>query len=330
VKLCGENRISTHSGHEIAAAHAEFARAAQGRSALYVELANSVAGDGELLGRIAALPLEKQQPNLLFGAMKYLFGPADGWPHFRSLARTHWPEVESVMRARRTQTNEPARCATLLPVLAGLPQPLALLEVGASAGLCLLPDKYAHDYGRAKIPPTKPDTDAPIFRCAADAATPIPTRNIEVVWRAGMDLEPLDVANDDDMRWLKALVWPDEGDRETLLAKAIAIARADPPRLVQGDLRRGLAALAAEAPKEATLVIYHSAVLNYVRDPAERAQFAECVRATGARWIANEGQDVFFPGNKRSWPAGSYFILTLDGKPLARTESHGASIEWLA
>jgi hypothetical protein len=310
--------------------YAEFACAAEGRSRLYVELANGVAGDRELLNRIAALPPEKQQPNLLFGAMKYLFGAAEGWPHFRSLALGRWPEVEGVMRARRTQTNEPARCASLLPVLAGLPQPLALLEVGASAGLCLLPDKYAYDYGRAKIPPAKPDADAPVFHCAADAATPIPACNIEVMWRAGLDLEPLDVANDDDMRWLKALVWPGEGARETLLAKAVAIARADPPRLVKGDLRRDLAALAVEAPKEATLVIYHSAVLNYVRDPAERTQFAQTVRATGARWIANEGQDVFFPGNKRAWPAGSFFILTLDGRPLARTESHGASIDWLA
>jgi hypothetical protein len=310
--------------------YAEFARAAGGRSPLYVELASGVARDGELLGRVAALPLEKQQPNLLFGAMKYLFGAAQDWPQFRSLALARWSEVERVMRAHRTQTNEPARCATLLPVLAGLPQPLALLEVGASAGLCLLPDKYAYDYGGRRVAPSVPVTDAPVFHCVADAATPILSRNIEVAWRAGLDLEPLDVANDDDMRWLQALVWPGEGERETLLAKAIAIARADPPRLVRGDLRRDLAALAAEAPKEATLVIYHSAVLNYVRDPAERTQFAENVRATGAHWIANEGQDVFFPGNKRAWPAGSFFILTLDGKPLARTDSHGASIDWLA
>lgn len=310
--------------------YVDFGRVALGRSALYAELANGVAKDGELLGRITALPLEKQQPNLLFGAMKYLFGAAPDWPRFRSLALAHWPTIEGVMRAHRTQTNEPARCASLLPVLAGLPQPLALLEVGASAGLCLLPDKYAYDYGGRRIAPSVTVGDAPVFHCIADAATPIPAHNIEVVWRAGLDLEPRDVANDDDMRWLEALVWPDEGEREALLTKAIAVARADPPRLVRGDLRRDVPALAAEAPKDATLVIYHSAVLNYVRDPAERAQFAESVRATGARWIANEGPDVFFPGNRRAWPAGSFFTLTVDGKPMARTESHGASIDWLA
>ena len=44
------------------------------------------------------------------------------------------------MRARRTQTNEPARCAVLLPALAQLPEPLALVDVGASAGLTMLFD----------------------------------------------------------------------------------------------------------------------------------------------------------------------------------------------
>jgi hypothetical protein len=87
-----------------------------------------------------------------------------------------------------------------------LPQPLALLEVGASAGLCLLPDKYAYDFGGRLVAPTGGEANAPVFHCVTDAATPIPQRNVEVAWRAGLDLNPLDVSNDDDVRWLKALV----------------------------------------------------------------------------------------------------------------------------
>jgi hypothetical protein len=315
----------------IAAAYREFARAAEGRSPLYVEIANGVAADEALLARIAALPPEKQQPNLLLAAAKYLFGTARNWREFRERVARHWDAVELVIMARRTQTNEPARCATLLPLLALLPQPLALLEVGASAGLCLLPDKYAYDYGDGRIVgPVDGRADAPLFRCTVNQATPVPKKNIEVAWRGGLDLNPLDVCEDGDVRWLQSLIWPGEGEREILLSKALEIARRDRPRVVKGDLRHDLSALAAQAPKDATLVIFHSAVLNYVAEVREREAFAEQVQATGARWVSNEGPGAYDLGIERAWPAGSYFILALDKKPVARTESHGAAIEWFS
>ena len=54
------------------------------------------------------------------------------------------------MLSRATQTNEAGRCATLLPSLAAISaaedKPLALIEVGASAGLALFPDRYGYEY----------------------------------------------------------------------------------------------------------------------------------------------------------------------------------------
>ena len=121
---------------------------ARDRSPLYASIASSVAADPFALEFLGALPDEKQQPNLLLAAVRYVCGAAEDWPQFRAMLRDNAPAVAAVMRARRTQTNEPARCATLLPALARLSQPLALLEVGVSAGLCLLPDRYGYDYGR--------------------------------------------------------------------------------------------------------------------------------------------------------------------------------------
>jgi hypothetical protein len=302
---------------------------AAGRSPLYAQICPGIAGDPSLLGRLVALPLEKQQPNLLLAALKYLFGVVQDWPHFLSLAEDNWPQIEVVIRARRTQTNEPARCATLLPLLAQLPQPLALLEVGASAGLCLLPDKYAYDYGRQRIDPVATAPDAPLFHCAANDATPLPEENINVVWRGGLDLNPLSVARDDDVRWLQALVWPGEGERGALLDRAITIARRDPPRVVAGDLRHDLAALAAEAPKDATLVVFHTAVLAYVSEAPDRRAFARTVSDLGAQWVSNESARLFEGPDLMQRLAGR-FVLALNGVPKAYTEAHGTAIDWIA
>ena len=57
-----------------------------------------------------------------------------------------------------------------------------------------------------------------------------------MVWRAGLDLNPLDVTDDEEMRWLELLVWPGQEHRLQTLRSAVEIARRDPPRLIQGDL----------------------------------------------------------------------------------------------
>ena len=126
---------------------------ARGRSPLYERLAEGVAQDGEVIAFLLTLPKPKRQPNLLFAAVRYRLGTPTDWADFRYRLLAEPDAVREVMLARSTQTNEPARCATLLPVLATLPQPLALIEVGASAGLCLLPDLYGYDYGSSRLPP---------------------------------------------------------------------------------------------------------------------------------------------------------------------------------
>ena len=96
---------------------------AAGRSPAYERLAYAVAEDGLVLSFLERLPLAKRQPNLLFGAARYLLGSPPGPDSLRSLVSERPGELAEVMRARRTQTNEAARCAVLLPALALLPRP---------------------------------------------------------------------------------------------------------------------------------------------------------------------------------------------------------------
>jgi Uncharacterized protein conserved in bacteria (DUF2332) len=121
----------------------------------------------------------KQQPNLLFAAVKYLYGTPGNWSNFRRLLLGHGDEIRATIMARTTQTNEPARCTTLLPLLARLRWRLALLEVGAAAGLCLLPDAYAYDYDGYRVPPTSfTSATPPTFFCRVPRA-PLPDRGLE-------------------------------------------------------------------------------------------------------------------------------------------------------
>ncbi len=232
---------------------------------------------------------------------------------------------------RATQTNEAGRCATLLPVLAGMPGPLALLEVGASAGLCLYPDRYRYDYGRGVV-----GDDGPVLDCAWGRAEPPPATRPDVVWRAGLDLHPLDVTDPDDLRWLECLIWPEQVSRRTRLREAAAVVRADPPLLVTGDLVQDLPGLAAQAPPDATLVVFHTAVLGYV-EPAVRRQFAALVRDLPGHWIANEHPSLLegvldLPTSgrppaelptppRRKGPEA--FLTALDGIPVGWCGPHG-------
>jgi hypothetical protein len=197
------------------------------------------------------------------------------------------------MLARSTQANEPARCAALLPVLAQLPQPLALVEVGASAGLCLLPDFYGYDYGAGVLRPEQHDGDFAVFSCAASPEIPLPGRMPRIVWRAGLDLNPLDVTISEQTSWLETLVWPEQTRRLDGLRGALRVAAERKPRIVLGDLTsNALASLCREAPPEATLVVFHTAVLVYVSDPADRQAFADKAMSLCPYWICNGAPHV--------------------------------------
>ncbi|HXU97488.1 MAG TPA: DUF2332 family protein, partial [Jiangellaceae bacterium] len=149
----------------------EFARDSRDESPAYEELAAAVAEDQELLRLLDDLPEPKRQPNLLFAATRYLGGPVTPPAAFRDWAVRHWADLTATMRERSTQTNEPARCATLLPVLAGLPQPLALLEVGAAAGLCLYPDEYQYRFDGLSVAPRE---SLVRIDCAISGDVPVP------------------------------------------------------------------------------------------------------------------------------------------------------------
>jgi hypothetical protein len=307
----------------------EFAdREVRSVSPLYHEFALGVAQDADLLAFLHTLPEAKRQPNLLFGAVKYLTGVLPDYSAFRAFVVGHQDDLRDLMSVRSTQTNEPGRCAVLLPLLAALTQPIALLEVGASAGLCLLPDRYRYDYGGRQVGPA----DSPVtFPCEPRGSVPMPEAVPEVAWRLGVDLHPPDLTDPDTGRWLTALVWAGDAEREDRLRTAINVASMNPPSVVSGDLLTETTRLAASAPADATLVVFHSAVMPYLT-PEDRTRFIEIVSQLPAVWVSFEGLGVLPEIGARlgvSERDDRAFVLSRDGHPMALASPHGLWMRWL-
>jgi hypothetical protein len=160
----------------------------------------------------------------------------------------------------------------------------------------------------------------------------VPTGVPQVVRRAGIDLNPLDPADADDVDWLRALIWPGMVGRRERLDAATVIAAREPADRVRGDLLERLPEVVAGMPADSTVVVFHTAVLAYL-DAAARDEFVELVTELPVRWISQEGAGVL-PGVAARLPetpdaTERRFLLARDGEPLAWTHPHGGQIDWL-
>lgn len=313
--------------------YARFAREeARGRSAIYEEWATGVAADPAAAGILAQIPETRRQPPLVFAVTRLLGAPVGPFAPWAAWLTAHAGQVEAECARRGLQTNEPLRCAALLPALSSIKGPIALLELGASAGLCLYPDRYSYCYAGATPVALDPVDGRSTVVLESELRGSPPLRMPQVVWRAGIDLAPLDARDPADRRFLTTLVWPGEEGREARIEAALDIVAADPPLLVAGDASDPavLASVAALAPRDATLVITTPGVLPHI-PRAGRERLLGALAALPAVWITIDP-----PGLHQAWhppiDAGAWggFVLGRDGVPLAAVDPLGAFVEWRA
>jgi hypothetical protein len=297
----------------LAARFRAFSRECRGSSPLYERLSAALAEDRELLERILPHLGPRFNSNLMFAAVRYVLlgdpkAELDGsYAAFRAYMDARFEAVAAVLRQRVTQTNEVRRAAFVVPVLGLLDpsgrRPLALLETGASAGLQLLFDRYRFDYGPAGA---VGDPASPVLitcEVRGERRPPLPAVLPVPIWRAGLDVQPIDPRDPDGRRWLLACVWPEHAERRELLRAALDVAAADPPRVVAGSAADRLAGLAAEAPPHASLFVLTSFVLPYL-SPEERARLDGQVEAIAGRrdvdWLVLQsgmgGTELTLPG----------------------------------
>ncbi|TQL66249.1 hypothetical protein FB381_0098 [Nocardioides albertanoniae] len=297
--------------------------------------ATGVAGDPEVLEVLRGLPAGKRQANLVFAAARWHGLRPGPYATLRDLLLgPQWPAVRETILARRTQTNEVARLTALTPALASLgDEPLALVELGASAGLCLYPDRYDYVWEGAGA---LRGSGGPTLQTSATGAVPIPARPPRITARVGVDLDPLDVTDEDDMAWLLTLIWPEHAERRDRLAAAIEVTRTDPPRLLAGDmLDRFDEALDIAAASGGVPVVHHSAAVAYLDEP-DRHRLEERLRTSASEgrchWISLEGTRVI-PSLAATAPsvpdAGHRLCLAVDGQAVGWVQGHGAALSWI-
>lgn len=320
-------------------------------SPLYQRLANVVAADHDLL-QIAAQGRQHPYPNLFFAAVHYLLmaepeaelahyypsltdqpDPSDPSLALRRFCLSHADVLTEIVRSRLVQTNEVGRCATQLPAFGlvaalGGDRPLAMIEVGSSAGLNLNWDRYGYSYsdGRARGDPAARLQ----LRCELRGEpAPLPATLPMVSYRIGLDLNPLAVSNADDLRWLDALIWPEHEERRQSLRRAAAIAADYPPRIIAGDALHTLPAALAAAPADATLLLYESHTLN--QWPAEARSRLNALLTDHSRQ-----RDLYFVSTEQraraeqtSIELTSYWAGAVSTRRLAYCQEHGQWLAWL-
>jgi hypothetical protein len=304
----------------------------RGGSKLYAALARSLADDPVVAGIVGQQQPLWEAPLRLFGGVHYL--------ELSGVVQHPWPKLRGVLEANRdwlarfvaehpVQTNEVQRSWGLLPgfLTVADDRPLDLIELGPSAGLNLFWDRYRYRYGDR----TWGAKDAPLELSGEAEGGPPPELlavRVNVRRRTGIERRPVDVTTDHGARLLEAFVWADQANRLERVQRAIEIARADPPRLMEGDFVEVLPALLAERDLDALTVVFHSASLMYLREE-DRALVESTLEREGQRgslaWVSYEyvaSEAMGFALDVQTWPG--------ERRLLARLHGHGNSMEWLA
>ncbi len=255
---------------------------------------------------------------------------------FLAALREHGPALRRFVEEQGVQTNETQRCVALLPAFLTVARetglPLDLLELGPSAGLNLVFDRYRYLYAEGGWG----DPDARLRFTAVERGR-VPRGLLEtplrIAGRRGIDLSPIDVSTDDGAILLRSFLWPGRNDRVERLEAAIATLLEAPqrPELLRGDYVELAPDILGRRSDEAITVVFQTASTGYLsreRYDALRAAL-EDAGADGRplAWISSRRSDEResdaddrYELELRIWPGGSRLVALVD--------FHGNWIDW--
>jgi hypothetical protein len=257
--------------------------------------------------------------------------------HYLVLAgRASWADVDGALEEhaeflsrwtaeQEVQTNEVQRAWALLPAFLTVAdgRPFELLELGPSAGLNLLWDRYRFQYSTG-------EWGKGLLELRGEDRRPPPAellrRQATVGRRRGIDLNPVDVTSEHGALILQSFVWPDQTERLDRLRRAIEILRSDPPELLRGNYVERLPELLRDRRPDLQLVVFQTASTMYLD-----AHALERLRSA-LHGAAREEPLVFISTGRA--PDDDGFALELEHYPDGRSQRlavfdfHGAWLDW--
>jgi hypothetical protein len=298
------------------------------RSALYAELCRRFAVD-PVAGEIVGPDMTWEQPLRLLGGLHYLvLGGEASWD---DPLEEHRQFLTEFVASQGVQTNEVQRSWVLLPLFLRVAQRTGadefdLVELGTSAGLNLVWDRYRYVYEAGEW--GEPEAR---LELSASEKKPVPAELLElrprVAARVGIDRSPIDVTTEEGARLLKCFVWAGQTDRLERLDRAIESVRADPPELLRGDIVEELPAILAGRPPDVVAVVFETATLGYLPEGGVervRSVLDEAGRSGNLVFVSTgRGRTshkhwglriVYYPGSEREF-AGE-------------ADYHGAWLDW--
>jgi hypothetical protein len=304
----------------------------------YARLSVAVAEDPELLALSDVARDGQVRPNMFFAAVRRVLmdhpeEPLARWhpdigrsvpegdpvSQLRDFCSRHRGELVDILTTRLVQTNEPLRSAILRVALQEAQRraaaPLALVDVGASLGVNLCVDRIACDYGDGVI---RGEPESPLrMRCELRGLRrPSLDAALDIVWRRGIDLDPIDPDDLGAVAWLRALIWPGDAERLTRLNDAVELVRQVRPPMVRGNAAVVLSEVCATAPPGAHLCIVSTFVRMHQTTADRAAMDAQLARLAGRRAL--------------SWLTTTTPAPDGDGVPLVLRDPNGGADERLA
>ena len=239
----------------------------EGRSPLYAELLRRYADD-PVAAEIVGPDPEWDAPLRLLGGLHFLV--LGGHARWDDPLEQHRGFLSDFVATQGVQTNEVQRSWVLLPLLLRVAartgaDTFDLVELGPSAGLNLVWDRYGYRYRAGEW-----GRDDSVLWFEGDERRPVPGDLLElrpsVRRRVGIDRAPIDVRSEAGARLLRSFVWAGQDERLRRLDQAIESVRADPPELVHGDYVEGLPEVLAGLPDDGLTVVFQTASFGYIGD----------------------------------------------------------------